>query len=90
VPPRYEIRLSDRRGLPAADQFPDVEVSRDGNALLLRGELDQSALHGLLERARALRLDLLEVRRSRSTSSDAGTTIVGGRATGSRRCGGDR
>lgn len=90
MPPRYEIRLSDRRGLSAADQFPDVEVSRDGDALLLRGELDQSALHGLLERARALRLDLLEVRRCRSTSRDARTTVVGGRATGSRRCGGDR
>jgi hypothetical protein len=85
VPPRYEIRLDDRHGLPAADQFPDVEVSRNGSALLLRGELDQSALHGVLERARALRLDLLDVRRSRSSSRpsyDVRATIGGGPATG--------
>ena len=92
MPPRYEIRLSDRRGLSAADQFPDVEVSRDGDALLLRGELDQSALHGVLERARALHLELLDVRRSRSSSRpsyDVRATIIG-QATGPDRSGGDR
>jgi hypothetical protein len=67
VSPRYEIRLRDRRGEVSAEPFADVEVCRAGSTLLLRGELDQSALHGVLERARALHLDLLDVRRSRST-----------------------
>jgi hypothetical protein len=69
VPPRYEIRLRGRSGPPSVDPFPDVDVSRNGNALLLRGELDQSALHGLLERVRLLRLDLVDVRRSRTRTA---------------------
>ena len=46
-------------------------MCRAGSTLLLRGELDQSALHGVLERARALHLDLLDVRRSRSARRPA-------------------
>ena len=64
--PRYEIRLSARPGARCAECFQDFDVRTDGRVLLLRGELDQAALHGLLERVRFLRLDLLDVRRSRS------------------------
>lgn len=66
MPARYEIRLRDRPGSRWADSFQDLEVRADGGVLVLSGELDQSALHGLLERARVLRLELLDVRRIRS------------------------
>jgi hypothetical protein len=67
VTPRYEIRLSARPGARCAEWFTDLDVRTDGGVLLLRGELDQAALHGLLERVRMLHLDLLDLRRSRST-----------------------
>lgn len=66
MPPCYEVRLRARPDARWADWFLDLEMRTDGRVLLLRGELDQAALHGLLERARALRLELLDVRRSRS------------------------
>jgi hypothetical protein len=66
VTPRYEIRLCARPGTRCTEWFLDLDVRTDGRVLLLRGELDQAALHGLLERVRILRLDLLDVRRSRS------------------------
>jgi hypothetical protein len=66
VPPRYEIRLCGRPAARGAEWFLGLDARSDGDVLLLRGELDQAALHGLLERARVLRLELLDVRRSRS------------------------
>lgn len=66
MPPRYEIRLCARPEGCCAEWFPDVDMQADGTVLLLRAELDQAALHGVLERVRALRLDLVDVRRSRS------------------------
>jgi hypothetical protein len=65
VPPCYEIRLRDRPGVRSADSFLGLDVRTDCGILLLRAELDQSALHGLLERIRVLHLDLLDVRRVR-------------------------
>ena len=64
--PRYEIRLCARPAACCAEWFPDMDLHTDGAVLLLRAELDQAALHGVLERVRALRLDLLDVRRTRS------------------------
>lgn len=66
MPPRYEIRLRAGPETCTADWFLGVDSRTHGGVLLLRGELDQAALHGLLERARVLRLDLLDVRRTRS------------------------
>jgi hypothetical protein len=66
VTPCYEIRLRPLPTAGCADLFPDVDQHTDGTVLVLRAELDQAALHGLLERVRVLRLDLLDVRRSRS------------------------
>jgi hypothetical protein len=66
VPSRYEIRVCGRPAAHGAEWFLGLDASTDGDVLLLRGEPDQAALHGLRERVRMLRLDLLDVRRSRS------------------------
>lgn len=66
MPPRYEIRLAERPGDPPWDAFSDLKVVTGGPVVLVAGELDQSALHGVLQRVRALRLELLDVRRARS------------------------
>jgi hypothetical protein len=64
--PRYDIQLCVPLGARCADWFMEFDVRTHGRVLLLQGELDQAALFGLLERARMLRLDLMDVRRSRS------------------------
>ncbi len=66
--PRYEIRLGGRLEEPASDAFAGLKVISDGDTTVLSGEFDQAALHGLLERIRALGLDLIEVRRARGQS----------------------
>jgi hypothetical protein len=65
MPPCYEIRLSRAPGSAARTLFGDLTVITDGDVVLMVGPLDQSALHGVLERIRLLRWDLLDVRRTR-------------------------
>jgi hypothetical protein len=64
--PCYEIRLTHPDGESPHEAFGDLTVTVDGDLVLITGRLDQSGLHGVLERTRALRWRLLEVRRARS------------------------
>jgi hypothetical protein len=66
MPPHYEIRLACPPGRSPGETFGDLDVRTDGGVVLVTGELDQSALHGVLERVRALRWELLDLRRTRS------------------------
>lgn len=63
--PCYEIRLTCCDGQAPDDVFGDLRVITDGEIVLMIGRLDQSALHGVLERVRARRWHLLDVRRTR-------------------------
>jgi len=63
---RYDIRISGAWSPTIADAFPDVEVSSHDGAIVLSADLDQAALHGLLERIRVAGLELIEVRRTRT------------------------
>jgi hypothetical protein len=65
VPPRYEIRFAGRPNDNVSDVFAGLDLVSDGQITLVSGEFDQAALHGLLERIRALGLDLVDVRRAR-------------------------
>jgi hypothetical protein len=65
VPPRFEIRFAGRPDLAAGKVFAGLDLVSDGKLTVVSGEFDQAALHGLLERVRALGLDLVEVRRVR-------------------------
>lgn len=65
MPPRFEIRFAGRPDLAAGKVFAGLDLVSDGKLTVVSGEFDQAALHGLLERVRALGLDLVEVRRVR-------------------------
>ena len=68
--PCYEIRLSNPDGMSAKRHFDDLTVVTEGDVVLMTGRLDQSALHGVLERIRFLHWRLLDVRRTRPLPPD--------------------
>jgi hypothetical protein len=67
VSARYEIRLTGPLDAESVESLRevDVDVTTYGRTTLVRGDLDQPALHGLLERIRARHLQLDELRRVR-------------------------
>ena len=61
--PTYEIRIAGQFDETCAAAFAGLEVASRGGVMVITGEFDQAALHGLLERIRVLGLDLVEARR---------------------------
>ena len=61
--PRYEIRVAGQLDEITAAAFDGLDVAARGTVTVITGELDQAALHGLLERIRSLDLELVEARR---------------------------
>ena len=59
----YEITVKGSFGQAARDAFPDMEVRTESRIMILSGTLDQPGLHDVLDRVRALDLQLLGVRR---------------------------
>lgn len=59
----YEVRVLGQVGPAAREAFADVAVEVEPAATVLTGEMDQAALHGLLERIAALGLELVDIRR---------------------------
>jgi hypothetical protein len=69
VSSHFEIRIAGQLDETAATDFAQLNVTRRGGDTLISGELDQAALHGVLERIRTLGLDLVEARRVRGPVS---------------------
>jgi hypothetical protein len=61
--PTYEIRVAGQFDEACAAAFAGLDVASDGGIMVITGEFDQAALHGLLERVRLLGLDVVEARR---------------------------
>ena len=61
----YEIRVTGALGPAAREAFADMAVEVEPATTVLTGDLDQSALHALLDRVRALGLELVDVSRHR-------------------------
>lgn len=62
----YEITVRGRLGVTLAGAFAGLTASASPAGTVIRGELDQAALHSVLERIDSLGLELLDVRRSPS------------------------
>jgi hypothetical protein len=62
---RYEIRVAGPWGPVEAADFPDLEVTYAETVVVLSADVDQAALHGLLERLRVHGIELIEVKRAR-------------------------
>jgi hypothetical protein len=60
---RYRITIFGRPGAAGREVFAGFEITLDGLATVLAGELDQAALYGALNRIRALGLELVAVAR---------------------------
>jgi hypothetical protein len=69
VPPHYEIRVAGQLDETTAAAFAGLNVAACGTVTVIAGELDQAALHGLLERIRSLGLELVEARRASGPGS---------------------
>ena len=60
--PNYEIVLRGEAGPTVRSAFAELHVNVGGGQTVLTGEIaDQAALHGLLNRARNLGLDILNL-----------------------------
>ena len=62
----YEVRVVGSLGPAAREAFRGLAVDVEPTATVLTGEMDQAALLGLIDRVRALGLELLDVRRTRA------------------------
>lgn len=62
----YEITVRGRFGVTLAGAFDRMTATAAPAGTVIRGELDQAALHSVLERIDSLGLELLDVRRSPS------------------------
>ena len=62
APVPYTIRIHGHLGAAMLSAFPALTPRRDGADTVLTGQLDRSALYGVLGEIDALGLDLLEVR----------------------------
>jgi hypothetical protein len=58
---RYEIRVVGSLGPAAREAFTDVAIEVEPTATVLCGDLNQDGLHALLDRVRALGLELMDI-----------------------------
>jgi hypothetical protein len=64
----YEIRVVGSIGPAARQAFSGMGIELEPAATVLSGTLDQPGLHAMLDRVRALGLELLDVRQAPAAS----------------------
>ena len=68
----YEIRVTGTLGPAAREAFSELILDVEPLTTVLTGELEQAELHALLDRVRALGLELVDVRLAPSRADNAG------------------
>jgi hypothetical protein len=60
----YEVRVLGSLGPAGREAFADLVVDVEPTSTVLAGDLEQAELHALLDRVRALGLELVEVKQT--------------------------
>ena len=60
----YEIRITGSLGPATREAFADMMVEVEPATTTLSGDFDQCGLHAVLDRVRALRLELVEIKQA--------------------------
>ena len=60
----YEIRVAGKLGPSAREAFTDVIIEVEPASTILSAQLDQDGLHALLDRVRALGLELVDIQQA--------------------------
>jgi hypothetical protein len=60
----YEIRVAGSLGPMARAAFTDVALEAEPTSTVLCADLDQAGLHAMLDRVRALGLEIVEIRQA--------------------------
>ena len=60
----YKIRVSGSLGPATREAFADMLVEAEPTVTVLSGQLDQHSLHNVLDRVRALGLELIEIKQA--------------------------
>jgi hypothetical protein len=60
----YEIRVIGALGPATREAFADMVVEAEPTVTVLSGYLDQPGLHNVLDRVRALGLELIEIKQA--------------------------
>jgi len=66
-PYQYQITISGGLGEIGREAFGDFKIESDDSTTVLIGDLDQHALHNVLDRVRALGLELVEIKQATPT-----------------------
>jgi hypothetical protein len=62
----YEIKIIGSLGPATREAFADLVVAVEPTITVLSGDFDQSSLHEVLDRVRALGLELVEIKQAPS------------------------
>jgi hypothetical protein len=65
----YEIRVIGSLGPAAREAFSDMAMEVEPTVTVLSGDLDQPGLHALLDRVRALGLELVGIKQATADGS---------------------
>jgi hypothetical protein len=60
----YEVRVAGKLGPSAREAFTDIIIEVEPASTILSAQLDQDGLHALLDRMRALGLELVDIRQA--------------------------
>jgi uncharacterized protein (UPF0128 family) len=60
----YEVRVAGKLGPSAREAFTDIIIEVEPASTILSAQLDQDGLHALLDRVRALGLELVDIRQA--------------------------
>jgi hypothetical protein len=65
----YEVRIVGSLGPAARDAFAEFGITTEPAVTVLSGQLDQAALHGLINRAQSFGFEIIDVKRIASDAA---------------------